>query len=113
MSILAIDRQPLTALVFALLAGRSAGPRAAAKEVGVELRRYRIDRLAASARMQLRCTAGVLWITHDGDPKDIVITAGQTALLREGRRVLVQALESSAYVVDTASCDSCAQITRQ
>ena len=70
------------------------------KPVEVALRRHAIDRLVGRAGMQLHCTSGCLWITHDGDPKDVVLYAGQHCEARPGYRVLVQALETSMYCVE-------------
>ena len=85
-----------------LFARRSSRHVPAARPEPVELGRHQVHRLDATGGMQVRCTVGALWITHDGDPKDIVLAAGETSPLRKGHRVLVQALQPSSYVVDLA-----------
>lgn len=55
------------------------------------------DRLMRPRTTQLQCTSGCLWITHDGDPKDVIIGVGHCCELRPGVRVLVHALEASSY----------------
>jgi hypothetical protein len=46
----------------------------------------------ASGRL-LRCLAGNLWITHDGDPKDVVLEAGESYLVTRSTRMIVYALQ--------------------
>lgn len=47
----------------------------------------------------VECVQGVLWITHDGDPKDIVLTAGQAHRAQRPSRMLVSALEDAEFVL--------------
>ena len=35
---------------------------------------HRLERVDES--VLVRCTSGVLWITHDGDPKDVIMAGG-------------------------------------
>jgi hypothetical protein len=46
---------------------------------------------------EIACLRGSLWITHDGDPKDVVLEAGQSYRSDRRARMLIQALED-AYV---------------
>jgi hypothetical protein len=39
--------------------------------------------------------SGTLWVTHDCDPKDIVLAAGQEYCCDRASRMLVQALEDA------------------
>jgi hypothetical protein len=41
------------------------------------------------------CTLGTLWLTHDGDCKDVVIEAGQSHAVTRPQRLIVQALEDA------------------
>lgn len=41
------------------------------------------------------CLRGCLWITHDGDPKDIVLDAGQSYRPDRHARMLIQALQAA------------------
>jgi Protein of unknown function (DUF2917) len=43
----------------------------------------------------LVCLAGCIWITQDGDPRDVVINAGQVFTPDRNRRTLIHALEAS------------------
>ena len=47
----------------------------------------------------VECVQGVLWITHDGDPKDIVLTAGQVYRAQRPSCMLVSALEDAELVL--------------
>lgn len=80
--------------------GKGHEVRRTCKPVEVALGRDAIDRLVGQAGVQLHCSSGCLWITHDGDPKDVVLRAGQHCEARPGCRVLVQALETSTYCVE-------------
>lgn len=40
----------------------------------------------------LCCLAGSLWITHDRDPKDVVVEAGETYYVASHERMIVHAL---------------------
>ena len=41
------------------------------------------------------CLQGALWITHDGDPKDIVLDAGEHYEADRPTRMLIHALENA------------------
>src|SRR5262245_11836449 len=43
----------------------------------------------------IECLAGVVWITHDCDPKDIVLDPGQRYVADRRSRMLVHALSDS------------------
>ena len=47
----------------------------------------------------VECVKGVLWITHDSDPKDIVLTAGQVYRAQRSSCMLVSALEDAELVL--------------
>lgn len=68
--------------------------RTAAKQT---LALHATDRFTGAAGQWLACSRGCLWITQDGDPKDVILSAGQHCTLGTGRQVLVHALEPSAY----------------
>ncbi len=48
------------------------------------------------------CVRGCLWITQDGDPKDVVIAAGDSYTLDRAGRMLVSALEDSSVMLAEA-----------
>ena len=44
----------------------------------------------------IECTAGTVWLTHDGDCRDVVLEAGQTHRADRGSRLIIYGLSSSA-----------------
>lgn len=55
---------------------------------------------ASSARVL--CTAGSLWLTLDGDPRDVILAPGDSFETGEPRRALLYAFEGSAFVLAPA-----------
>ena len=51
--------------------------------------------LARPKHTQIECFNGCVWVTQDGNPKDILLEAGETLVVDQPARVLVHALESS------------------
>ncbi|MBS0340430.1 MAG: DUF2917 domain-containing protein [Proteobacteria bacterium] len=47
----------------------------------------------------LRCVVGTLWITHDGDPKDIVLEAEETYRVDRPARMVIHALEPAEFLL--------------
>lgn len=54
-----------------------------------------------AALVQVRCTAGSLWITLDHDQRDIILAPGESFSSAEHRRALVYALEPAAFALST------------
>lgn len=52
--------------------------------------------LTDAAGVQILCRQGSLWITLDGDPRDIVLDAGASFTPSEHRRALIYALAPSS-----------------
>jgi hypothetical protein len=50
----------------------------------------------ASACASVRCTAGSVWITHDGDPKDVVLGPGESYDAPRPAAMLLHALQPCA-----------------
>lgn len=44
---------------------------------------------------RIDCESGCLWITHDGDPREVVLATGESYVSPIPGRVLVYALEAS------------------
>jgi hypothetical protein len=62
-----------------------------------QLAARRLFDLPDAASVQIRCTAGSLWITLDNDPRDIVLESGESFFTTEHRRALLYALEPAAF----------------
>lgn len=48
---------------------------------------------------EIWCVQGTLWLTHDGDPKDRVLTAGQSYVATRHARLLVYALDEARFLL--------------
>ena len=65
----------------------------------VGLARHEIRAFAGHPGLRIESRRGALWITQDGDPRDVVIEAGQShAIDREGP-VYVQALDAACVLL--------------
>jgi GAF domain-containing protein len=49
--------------------------------------------------VDIECRSGSLWLTHDGDIKDVVLAAGERYRSGSDRRLLVHALEAGSGVL--------------
>ena len=64
----------------------------------LHLRHHELTRLTRARDARLDVIRGVAWITLDGDPRDIVLEAGQSFVVDSGRPLIVFALEGPAAV---------------
>ena len=64
-----------------------------------QLEARRLFDIPDAAAVQIRCTAGSLWITLDHDPRDIILAPGETFSTGEHRRALLYALEPAAFAL--------------
>ena len=55
------------------------------------------------ACMRIECLAGCVWLTHDGDPRDIVLQAPAIYLTDRDARLLIHALDDAKVRV-SRSC---------
>lgn len=51
-----------------------------------------------AGRMTVHCRAGQAWITHDGDPKDVVLHANQSHAVDHGARMTLHALKGDCVI---------------
>jgi hypothetical protein len=49
--------------------------------------------------LQVTAVAGAVWLTQDGDPRDVVLTRGQSFILDRQGRAVAYALKDAAFVV--------------
>lgn len=47
----------------------------------------------------IRCVAGLIWITQEGDPRDHVLAAGQSFMSDRSGKIVVQAMDDSTIRV--------------
>jgi hypothetical protein len=66
----------------------------------LDLRRCDILRLQDAAGVALECRCGCLWITQEGDVRDIVLRAGDRMRLTHDGLTLVGAIESAALTLE-------------
>jgi hypothetical protein len=52
------------------------------------------------ASVMVRCVSGSIWITHDGDPKDVIIAAREAYRAEREDSMRVFALEPSALEIE-------------
>ncbi len=53
--------------------------------------------MACAFGSSIECLAGKLWITHDGDPKDIELEPGRCYVVDRRSKMLVHALSDSVF----------------
>jgi hypothetical protein len=54
---------------------------------------------------RVECLEGTLWITQDGDIRDIVLPAGSAFVIDRDTRVLVSAVDAARFALRRASAD--------
>lgn len=59
--------------------------------------------LEDAAGVQIACREGTVWLTLDGDPRDIVLEAGEVFTTPQHRHALVYALQPSRISLATAA----------
>jgi len=62
-------------------------------QVGFQLPRRAMLKLADMTGVELVCVSGAIWLTLDGDPKDIVLLPGDSFVTAHRRPAIVYALE--------------------
>lgn len=61
----------------------------------LQLAHHAIYSLPDAADIQIGCIEGTVWLTLDGDTRDIVLEAGEAFTTQEHRRALIYALQPS------------------
>ena len=65
------------------------------KQFDLSLAHQAMFEVSDAAGVQITCRQGSLWLTLDGDARDIVIDAGESFIAMEHRRALIYALTPS------------------
>lgn len=55
--------------------------------------------LARPEHTQIECFEGCVWVTQDGDQRDVLLESGQTLWVDQPARMLIHALESSKVCI--------------
>lgn len=63
---------------------------------GLCMKPKQLLRVRDGAGNAIVCHSGSIWLTQEGDPRDIIVSAGETFVLERKGPALVQALEPSA-----------------
>lgn len=52
-----------------------------------------------ASSVRILCTAGCLWLTLDGDERDVVLEPGDSFETPDARRALIYAMETSSFLL--------------
>lgn len=61
-----------------------------------------IHRESRPLGLTIRCDVGCVWLTHDGDARDVVLQRGQSHTCDRASRLVVQALEIASITTSPA-----------
>jgi len=75
----------------------------AAHHLDLSLEPKTLFNVSDAAGVQILCRSGSLWVTLDGDPRDIVLDAGDHFTATEHRRALIYALGPASLSLSMAS----------
>lgn len=63
------------------------------------LAKGRIRRVHHPLGQRIECVSGTLWVTQDGDPRDIVLAAGESFAFDRRGDALVSALDDARFLL--------------
>ena len=63
------------------------------------LAKGRIHRVHHPLGQRIECVSGSLWVTQDGDPRDIVLAAGESFAFDQRGDALVSALDEARFLL--------------
>ena len=68
--------------------------------IELELARGRLLRVEDALGATVTCQAGTVWVTQDGDPRDVLLAPGERIVLDRPGAGLLQALDAARIVVE-------------
>jgi hypothetical protein len=77
---------------------------------GVCLKRNQMVKVRGGLGHSIVCDSGTVWVTQDGDARDIVLHAGNSFTLDREGLALVQAFEPSSISITRAAAQSRASV---
>lgn len=83
--------------LHAKIAGRQRPARASFYQTRAEMNftRNQINELKMPLGVTMECLSGRVWITIDGDPRDVVLDMGESFTVDRNRRTLIMALDEA------------------
>ena len=78
------------------------------ESLDVRLDHQAIYRVPDAADMRIVCRSGSVWVTLDDDPRDVVLSAGESFTTPDHRRALIYAIEPSRVSVALPSSQQAA-----
>jgi hypothetical protein len=76
------------------------------KRVQITLQGAEVMTLDDSLNATISCVAGSLWVTQDGDPRDVILHAGQKYQVDRASRVVVYANTQATLEVASGQADA-------
>jgi len=73
------------------------------KRARFELDQGQLLTLDDSLDVTIECAEGALWLTQDGDPRDVTLSAGQSYRIDRTSRVMVFATSPSVFKISSAA----------
>lgn len=65
----------------------------------ITLHHAETHRIEAGKGLRVQCLTGTLWLTQDGDPRDIVLEAGDGATIEHDGLSIVSALSDAQFLL--------------
>ncbi len=73
---------------------------------GLCLKRNQVVTVRGGLGHSIVCDSGIVWVTQDGDPRDIILRAGQSFTIDRNGPTLVQAFEPGTISITRSSAQS-------
>lgn len=73
---------------------------------GLCLKRNQVVTVRGGIGHSIVCDSGIVWVTQEGDPRDIILRAGESFAIDRSGPTLVQAFEPGAISITHAAAQS-------